>query len=159
MKTTFLVNFNQDLERAIRPTHHSTSKYTTNSWFLNIDLVLSNGILFLDLKKAFDIVNHNILIKRLFLYGIKGVALSWFTSYLNNQTQTCKMKQSTSSPITIQWSSSGVERRITSFRNLHLGVVIDENLSCNISKKISKAIGIIRNVKPLLSVDKNGLTF
>ena len=49
MKTTFLVNFdqdlvnfNQDLEMAIQSTPDSTSKYTTNFWFLNIDLGLKN---------------------------------------------------------------------------------------------------------------------
>ena len=37
-------------------------------------------------KKAFDTVDHNILIKKLYTYGIRGVILKWFDSYLNNKT-------------------------------------------------------------------------
>ena len=55
-----------------------------------------NGVLFLDLKKAFDCVDHDILLKKMHVYGIQEQALKWFRSYLTDRTQMCKIKQTTS---------------------------------------------------------------
>ncbi len=61
-----------------------------------MDKGLINGVIFLDLKKAFDTVDHNILIKKLELYGLKNRALRWFTSYLSHREQVCKVGMSVS---------------------------------------------------------------
>ena len=41
------------------------------------------------LKKAFDTVDHSILLSKLQAYGIQGSTNQWFCSYLKNRTQTC----------------------------------------------------------------------
>ena len=43
--------------------------------------------LFIDLKKAFDTVHHRILLRKLYAYGIRGILLKWFESYLTDRSQ------------------------------------------------------------------------
>ena len=64
----------------------------------NIDEGLLNGVVFLDLKKAFDTVNHEILLSKHSLYGVKGTANAWFQSYLSNRTQVCQVNGKLSLP-------------------------------------------------------------
>jgi hypothetical protein len=42
--------------------------------------------IFLDLKKAFDVCSHNILLRKLTKLGINGTPHKWFSSYLMNRT-------------------------------------------------------------------------
>ena len=57
----------------------------------NMDLgMFSCGIL-IDLQKAFDTVDHSILLHKLNHYGIRGVVNDWFSSYLSGRVQTAQI--------------------------------------------------------------------
>ena len=56
---------------------------------LNIDHGNVNAVMFLDPKKAFDTVDHEILLGKLNAYGISGMAGNWFRSYLSGRQQMC----------------------------------------------------------------------
>ena len=58
--------------------------------------------LFLDLKKAFDTVNHDILLSKLHHYGIRGVSYQWLKNYLSNRKQHVKIGSCKSSSLNIK---------------------------------------------------------
>ena len=79
---------------------HSTASALldcTNDWYVNLDRKMFNLVVLIDLKKAFDTVDHQILLRKLELYGIKGQALTLLKSYLTNRKQKCQIKNSFSS--------------------------------------------------------------
>ena len=49
------------------------------------------AMIFVDLKKAFEIIDHKILLKKLERYGVIGSENSWFASYLSNRMQFCRV--------------------------------------------------------------------
>ena len=53
--------------------------------------------IFIDLQKAFDTVNHNILLQKLDHYGIRGSSLQWFESYLTGRLQYVSINNHSSS--------------------------------------------------------------
>ena len=71
--------------------------HVSESWLRAIDVGQYVGAIFLDLTKAFDCVNHNILLQKLDCYGIRGGAYEWIESFLCNRTQQVSVKDSLSS--------------------------------------------------------------
>ena len=70
---------------------------TRNNWSINIDNGLWNGVLFVDLKKAFDTIDHEIILRKLANYGVDQSDLRFFASYLRNRSQKCSVNGALSS--------------------------------------------------------------
>jgi hypothetical protein len=59
----------------------------TDQILFSLDQDEITGLVFVDFKKAFDVVNHHLLLRRLEQYRVSDTALSWFTSYLTDRFQ------------------------------------------------------------------------
>ena len=71
----------------------------------NMDKGLFSCGVFIDLKKAFDTVDHDILFDKLYRYGIRGIILEWFSSYLKGRSQVTQIGENVS---TKELNSCGV---------------------------------------------------
>ena len=84
---------------------HSTSTTlikVTDKWLMSVDNGLYTGTVFVDLQKAFDLVDLDILLEKLtFMLGLKGKSLSWFHSYLNVRRITTSVNNTLSSKLPI----------------------------------------------------------
>ena len=64
--------------------------YVTNILYNNLDHNKLTLITFLDLAKAFDTIDHEILLDKLYWIGMRGQALDLLSSYLNDRYQRVK---------------------------------------------------------------------
>ena len=92
MYTRLLYNF---LDIFIYSYFGFREKHSTNHALISITEKIREALdnnnfacgIFIDLQKAFDTVDHNILLQKLNHYGIRGVANDWFNSYLSNRSR------------------------------------------------------------------------
>ena len=67
-----------------------------DDWLEQINDNSLTGACLLDISKCFDFINHEILLKKLEMYGITGNELDWFSSYLKNRKQMVFFQQDSS---------------------------------------------------------------
>ena len=73
--------------------------YTTFSSLFAYEVKFASSFL---LSKAFDYINHELLVRKLNNNGIKGNVLEWITSFLTGRTAQVKIKNFNSQPFNIQ---------------------------------------------------------
>ena len=73
-------------QSGFRPLHSTESILIkmTDDWLEAMDQGLYTAVIFLDLCKAFDVVNHDLLVAKLQMYGCSSSALLWFKSVTIN---------------------------------------------------------------------------
>ena len=73
----------------------------TNSWSVNIDNGFLNRVVFIDLKKAFDTIDHEIILRKLSYFGADRATIKWFQSYVSDRTQRCNVNGNLSTASTV----------------------------------------------------------
>ena len=78
-----------EMQYAFRQGHSTESALIslTDQILLSLDQDKVTGIVFVDFRKAFDVVDHQLLMTKLRLYRVSDSALSWFRSYLTDRQQ------------------------------------------------------------------------
>ena len=72
-----------------------------SEWLEAMDKGLFTGVVMIDLRKAFDVVDHKLLFKKLRVYGLNTNSLTWFQSYLSRRYQKVCVDGKLSEPLGI----------------------------------------------------------
>ncbi len=75
--------------------------HVTERWLRNIDQGLVTGVVFVDLRKAFDSVDIDVLLAKLPQFGITGKEHIWFKSYLTGRSQSVTVSGQISDPLPV----------------------------------------------------------
>jgi hypothetical protein len=82
---------------------HTTLSKMVDAWLHNINENKFCGVLFVDFAKAFDVIDHKLLCRKLILYGITGDRLKLISSYLNNRLQYICVNNSRSNVLPVRY--------------------------------------------------------
>ena len=156
-------------------------KHSTNHALISITENIRNALdnnkiscgVFIDLQKAFDTVDHKILLHKLSHYGIRGVANDWFRSYLTNRKQYVEINGHNSNELTLEYgvpqgSVLGPLLFLVYINDLHMAVKYsivthfadDTNLVISNSspKKLQKQLNLdLKNLSNWLKANKISL--
>ena len=81
--------------------HHSTDtclSYLTDKVKIGFEERLLTGMVLIDLQKAFDTIDHSILLEKMSCLGFAGKTIAWYTSYLTNRSFIVNVGKESSSP-------------------------------------------------------------
>ena len=87
-----LFHNNQYGFRQEHSTEHAALELADRVLF-DLDNKNASVAIFMDLSKAFDTLDHSILLKKLNYYGVQGVELNWFNDYLSNRSQYVELSE------------------------------------------------------------------
>ena len=73
-------------QSGFRP-NHSCLNRTDRHWLSEININKLCGVLFIDFAKAFDVINNDLLLRKLTLYSLSANTLSLICSFLNSRLQ------------------------------------------------------------------------
>ena len=74
----------------------------TDEILLNMDKDEVTGLVFIDFRKVFDVIDHELLLKKLAIYGVSSESVTWFRSYLEGRRQSVKLGASTSEKLPVK---------------------------------------------------------
>ena len=96
-------NLLSSMQYSFRPKHSTVSALSTfaDEVLLNMEKGNICGAVFLDLTKAFDTVDHGILLTKLSSMGVSSNGLEWFRSYLSNRRQQTSCGNELSEPLPV----------------------------------------------------------
>ena len=91
-----------------------------DQWSQNVDHGYVNGVAFIDMRKAFDAVNHTVLLLKLKFVGCTNRSLRWFTSYLTGRSQFVSIKGKKSSTRAVHYGvTSGFSVSAITFLSIY----------------------------------------
>ena len=93
---TFSINNNQDFGRTTQQTH--ALHFCMIKFLKGFDKGFMSGMILIDLQKAIDLIDHDILLKKLSAIGFSNQTTGWLKSYLSNQLFTVNLERCYSDP-------------------------------------------------------------